>query len=191
MLSAYLFSAYRDAGPVAPTPLPWAAESKSPLKPHLIALLSHYTDAENASAYIADVHQGNAAQAQAQIARATAAPTSDHAYTGFVAAEYYDSRNPKLSEAALARAAAGPEPSWEVYSKLTDVYIARNDYAHAQALMDQAVVRFEDSPVLLPKRIQVYRLQGRDGDAQALLPKCKSYDIDALTDACKKEAGKS
>lgn len=190
MLSTYYFASYRDAGPVAPTPLPWAAESKSPLKPHLIALLSHYTDAENASAYIADAHQGNAAQAQAQIARATAAPTSDHAYTGFVAAEYYDSRNPKLSEAALARAAAGPEPSWEVYSKLTDVYIARNDYGHAQALMDQAVVRFEDSPVLLPKRIQVYRLQGRDADAQALVPKCKSYGIDALTDACKKQAGK-
>ena len=191
MLSTYYFAAYRDAGPVAPTPLPWAAESKSPLKPHLIALLSHYTDAENASAYIADTHQGSAAQAQAQIARATAAPTSDHAYTGFVAAEYYDSRNSKLSEAALARAAAGPEPSWEVYSKLTDVYIARNDYGRAQALMDQAVVRFEDSPVLLPKRIQVYRLQGRDSDAQALVPKCKSYNIDALTDACKKQAGKS
>ena len=85
---------------------------------------------------------------------------------------------------------AGPEPSWEVYSRLVDVYIARNDYTRAQALMDQAVVRFEDSPVLLPKRIQLYRLEGRGADAEALLPKCKSYDIDELTDRCKKEAGK-
>ena len=190
MLSTYYFTAYRDNGPVAPTPLPWAPDSKSPLKPHLVALFSHYTDAENASAFIADAHQGSAAQAQVQVTRAIAVPTSDHAYTGFVAAEYYDSRNPKLSEAALTRAAAGPEPSWEVYSRLTDVYIARNDYAHAQALMDQAVIRFEDSPVLLPKRIQLYRLQGRDGDAQALVPKCKTYGIDELTDACKKAGGK-
>jgi Zn-dependent protease with chaperone function len=191
LLSNYLYTAYRDAAPIAPTPLPWAAESKSPLKPHLIALLSHYTDAENASAFIADASQGNAAAAAGQVQRATAAPTSDHAYTAFVAAEYYDTRNPKLSEAALMRATQSPEPSWEVYARLTDIYIARNDYAHAQALIDQAVIRFEDSPVLLPKRIQLYRLEGRDSDAQALVPKCKGYDIDALTDACKKAAGKS
>ena len=190
LLSAYLFSAYRDAAPVSPTPLPWAPDSKSPLKPRLVALLAHYTDAENASAYIADSSQGTSAGAQAQVARATAAPTGDHAYTDFVAAEYYDGRRqPQLSEAALTRAANGPEPSWEIYSRLVDVYIARHDYSHAQALMDRAVIRFEDSPVLLPKRIQLYRLQGRGSDAQALVPKCKSYDIDELTDACKKEAG--
>jgi len=190
LLSAYLFRSYRDAAPAAPTPLPWAADSKSPLKRHLIALFSHYTDAENASAYVADARQGSASGAQAQVARATAPPTVDHAYTNFVAAEYYDGRGQaKLSEAALARAAAGPEPSWEVYSRLADIYIARSDYARAQALMDQAVMRFEDSPVLLPKRIRIYRLQGRDGEARALLPKCKSYGIDELTDACKREAG--
>jgi hypothetical protein len=191
LLSNYLYTAYRDTAPVSPTPLPWAAQSKSPLKPQLIALLSHYTDAENAAAFVADASQGSANGAQAQVTRAVAPPTGDHAYTDFVAAEYYDSRNPKLSEAALVRATQGPEPSWEVYSKLTDVYIARNDYGHAQALMDQAVIRFEDSPVLLPKRIQLYRLEGRASDAQALVPKCKSYDIDELTEACKKEAGKS
>ncbi|HTU00095.1 MAG TPA: M48 family metallopeptidase [Rhizomicrobium sp.] len=190
LLSNYLYTAYRDLPPVSPTPLPWAAESKSPLKPHLIALLSHYTDAENASAFVADASQGSAAGAAGQVQRATTPPTADHAYTDFVAAEYYDSRNPKMSEAALVRATQSPEPSWEVYAKLTDIYISRSDYSHAQALMDQAVIRFEDSPVLLPKRIQLYRLEGRDADAQALVPKCKSYDIDELTDACKKEAGK-
>ena len=55
--------------------------------------------------------------------------------------------------------------------------------------MDQAVARFEDSPVLLPKRIQVYRLQGRDGRRAGAGAKCKSYDIDELTDACKKAGG--
>jgi len=190
LLSAYLFSAYRDTAPVSPTPLPWAPDSKSPLKPKLVALLAHYTDAENAAAYIADKNQGTAASAQAQVGRATAAPTGDHAYTDYVAAEYFDGkRQAKLSEAALARAANGPEPSWEIYSRLVDVYIARRDYAHAQALMDRAVIRFEDSPVLLPKRIHLLRLEGRSADAQALLPKCKSYAIDELTDACKKEAG--
>lgn len=191
LLSAYLFAAYRDAAPVAPTPLPWAPESKSPLKARLTALLAHYTDAENAAAYIADASAGTPASAQAQVARATAPPTVDHAYTDFVASEYYDGRHEaKLSEAALAKAAAGPEPSWEVYARLMDVYVAREDYVRAQALMDQAVLRFEDSPVLLPKRIQLYRLEGRPSDAEALLPKCKSYGIDALTDRCQKEAGR-
>jgi hypothetical protein len=191
LLSNYFYATYRDTAPVAPTPLPWAAESKSPLKPQLIALLSHYTDAENASAFVADASQGSDGAAAGQVQRANSPPTADHAYTAFVAAEYYDTRNPQMSEAALVRATQSPEPSWEVYAKLTDIYIARSDYPRAQTLMDQAVVRFEDSPVLLPKRIQLYRLQGRDADAQALVPKCKSYDIDALTDACKKEAGKS
>ena len=55
--------------------------------------------------------------------------------------------------------------------------------------MDQAVVRFEDSPVILPKRIEVLRGAGKQSDAAALVPKCKSYGIDELTDACKKAAG--
>ncbi len=190
LLSGYLFRAYRDATPVAPTPLPWAPDSKSPLKPKLVALLGHYTDAENAAAYIADKSQGSASAADKQVARAVAVPTDNHAYTGYVAAEYYDGKGQaKQSEAALARAASGPEPSWEVYSRLIDVYAARGDYVRAQALMDQAVTRFEDSPVLLPKRIQLLRLQGRQDEAKALVPKCKSYDIDELTDRCKKEAG--
>jgi thioredoxin-like negative regulator of GroEL len=124
------------------------------------------------------------------VTSSTANPTADHAYTEFVAAEYYQlDRNGGLSEAALVKAANGPEPSWEVYSRLTDIYIARGDYTKAQALMDRAVVRFENSPVLLPKRIEVLRGAGRQSEAQALVPQCKRYDIDELTDACKKAAG--
>ena len=151
---------------------------------------ARFTDAENAAAWIADASQGSEAGAQAQVGRAIAAPTGGHAYTEYVAAEFYDGwHKDKLSEAALVRAANGPEPSWEIYARLLDVYIARQDWRDAQALMDRAVVRFEDSPVLLPKRIHLLRLEGRGSEAQALLPKCKSYDIDELTDACKKEAG--
>jgi len=191
LLSAYLFRSYRDVAAAQPTPLPWAAKSKSPLKGRLIALLAHYTDAENAAAFVADASQGTQASAMIEISRATSIPTQDHAYTDFVAAEYYQDRNQqKLSEAALARAAAGPEPSWQVYSRLIDIYAGRGDFPHAQSLMDQAVIRFEDSPVLLPKRIHLYRLEGRQSDAEALIPKCKSYDIDELTDRCKREAGK-
>lgn len=190
LLSDYEFQAYRDIRPVTPTPLPWAAPSKSPLKPQLTALLAHYTQAEDAAAYIADASQGTAAGAKADIARATAPPTGDHAYTEFVAAEYYDGAGERpLSEAALVKAANGPEPSWEVYSRLLDIYMARSDYAKAQALMDRAVIRFEDSPVLLPKRIALLRAEGRQADAQALIPECKSVGIDELSDECKKAAG--
>lgn len=190
LLSAYAFREYRQLTFVDPTPLPWSPESKSPLKLQLTALLGHYTSAENAAAYIADRSQGTPASAKIYVTSSTANPTADHAYTEFVAAEYYDlDRNAALSEAALVKAANGPEPSWEVYSRLTDIYLARSDYAKAQALMDRAVMRFEDSPVLLPKRIEVLRGAGRQAEAQGLIPKCKSYDIDELTDACKKAAG--
>ncbi|HUJ47133.1 MAG TPA: M48 family metallopeptidase [Rhizomicrobium sp.] len=191
LLSAYAFREYRDLAMVNPTPLPWSPVSKVAYKPQLTALLSHYSSAENAAAYIADSSQGTPASAQLAVTTSIANPTTDHAYTEFVAAEYYErGRQVALSEAALVRAANGPEPSWEVYSRLADIYVARGDYAKAQALMDRAVLRFEDSPVLLPKRIEILRGAGRDSDAEALLPKCKSYDIDELTDACKKAAGK-
>jgi predicted Zn-dependent protease len=190
LLSAYAFREYRQITFINPTPLPWSPVSKSPLKPQLTSLLAHYSSAENAAAYIADNTQGTASSAKMYVTSSTAAPTADHAYTEFVAAEYYElNKNGQLSEAALVKAANGPEPSWEVYSRLTDIYIARNDYTKAQALMDQAVTRFEDSPVLLPKRITVLRGAGRQADAAALIPKCKSYGIDELTDACKKAAG--
>lgn len=164
--------------------------SSSPAKPQLMALLAHYTVAEDAAAYVADKSQGTADSARGFVTTATGVPTSDHAYTEFVAAEYYKlGQMNALSEAALLKAVNGPEPSWEVYSRLADVYISRGDYAKAQALMDQAVARFEDSPVLLPKRIEILRDAGRQADAAALVPKCQSYDIDELTDICKRAAG--
>ncbi|HWA30124.1 MAG TPA: M48 family metalloprotease [Rhizomicrobium sp.] len=190
LLSDYEFREYRTIRPVQPTPLPWAPDSRSPLKPQLTAMFSHYTDAENAAAYIADASQGTAPGAQGEIARATATPTIDHAYTEFVAAEYYEGHGEApQSEAALVKAVNGPEPSWEIYSRLTDIYIARNDYAKAQALMDQAVTRFDNSPVLYPKRIQIYRARGDLAEANALMPQCKAADIDELYDACKKANG--
>ncbi len=190
LLSAYAYREYRTAVYVNPTPLPWSPVSASPIRPQLTALLAHYSTAEDAAAYVADRTQGTDAAARMSIATATGAPTADHAYTEFVAAEYYKlGQQDALSEAALLRAVSGPEPSWEVYSRLADVYIARHDYAKAQALMDQAVARFEDSPVLLPKRIEILRGAGRQADARALVPKCRTYDIDELTDACQRAAG--
>ena len=192
LLSAYEFREYRTIRPAQPTPLPWSPQSSSPLKPQLTAMLGHYTDAENAAAYIADSSQGTAAKAQADVARAVGNPTSNHAYTEFVAAEYYEGNGQApLSEAALTKAVQGPEPSWEVYSRLTDIYIARQQYPKAQALMDQAVTRFDNSPVLYPKRIQVYRLEGESDQAASLMPQCKAAKIDELYDACKKANGES
>ncbi|HEY2069065.1 MAG TPA: M48 family metallopeptidase [Rhizomicrobium sp.] len=190
LLSAYEFREYRILTPIPTTPLPWAAESKSPLKPRLVALLSHYTDAENAAAYIADSSQGNPTDTRIDVGRSTGAPTADHAYTEFVASEYYENTGQKpLSEAALVRATQSSEPSWEVYSRLIEIYIERRDFGKADALMAQAVSRFEDSPVLLPKRIELFRAEGRQSDAQGLIPECKSVGIDELTDECKKAAG--
>jgi Zn-dependent protease with chaperone function len=190
LLSAYEYREYRDIKPVTPTPLPWAAESKSPLKPHLVALLGHYTEAENAAAYIADSSQGTAAGARNDVAASTGAPTADHAYTEFVASEYYEGAGQKpMSEAALEKAVKSPEPSWQVYSRLIDIYMDQHLYPKADTLMAQAVTRFEDSPVLLPKRIELLRAEGNQPGAQALIPECKSVGIDELTDECKKAAG--
>jgi predicted Zn-dependent protease len=189
LLSAYEFREYRDLLPASPTPLPWAQGSKSPNGPALVSLLAHYAAAENAAAYIADQSQGTPVSAKSEVTRSTTPPTVDHAYTEFVAAEYYDMGGQKpLSEAALKRAIAGSEPSWEIYSRLLDIYIARNDWTSAEALMNQAVTRFDNSPVLLPKHIQILVGAGDQAGAQALLPQCKSYDIRELTDACKKAA---
>jgi tetratricopeptide (TPR) repeat protein len=189
LLSAYEFRAYRDIRPVTPTPLPWAVESKSPLKGELTQLLSHYTMAENAAAYIADSSQGTDSGTRTDIARSTVSPTTDHAYTEFVASEYYDKNGQKpQSEAALVKATNGAEPSWEIYSRLIDYYIAQQQYAKAQAAMDQAVTRFDNSPVLYPKRITLYRVAGRQSDADALVPQCKKVDISELSDACEKAA---
>ncbi|HEY1630310.1 MAG TPA: M48 family metalloprotease [Rhizomicrobium sp.] len=190
LLSAYEYREYRNVQPVTPTPLPWADTSKNPLKPKFVALMGHYTQAENAAAYLADSSQGDSVSARNQVAISTAAPTTDHAYTEFVASEYYDNTGQKpASQAALEKAVRSPEPSWQVYSRLIDIYMDQHQYPKADTLMAQAVARFESSPVLLPKRIELLKAEGNSSGAQALVPECKSYDIDALTDECKKAAG--
>ncbi|HEY2068697.1 MAG TPA: M48 family metallopeptidase [Rhizomicrobium sp.] len=189
LISAYEFRAYRNIRPAMPTPLPWAPNSTSPLKAELTQLMSHYTDAENAAAYIADASQGTDSSTRTNVAHAIVSPTTDHAYTEFVASEYYDKNGNKAgSEAALVKAANGPEPSWQVYSRLIDYYIAQQQYPKAQTTMDQAVTRFDNSPVLYPKRISLYRVSGRQADADALVPQCKAVDISELSDACEKAA---
>ena len=192
LLSAYEFREYRDLLPAQPTPLPWAERSTALGAKPLTQLLAHYAAAENAAAYVADTSQGAPDLAADEVAHASAKPTSDHAYTQFVAAEYYDmNRKSNLSEAALRRAANGPEPSWEVYSRLIDIHIARNDWSGAKTLMDQAVLRFDNSPVLLPKRIAILHGAGNQQEAEKLLPQCDTYDIRELKDACRKAAGES
>ena len=53
------------------------------------------------------------------------------------------------------------------------------------------MTRFENSPVLYPKRIQLYRLEGQTDQAAGLMPQCKAAKIDELYDACKKANGES
>lgn len=190
LLATYQFKQYRDTLPVAVTPLPWAEGNKAKDGIAMTAVLAHYAAAENAAAYLADANQGTAESARSEVTRSSTAPTADHAYTQYVASVYWDKNGSKAqSEAALQRAANGPEASWEIYSRLIDYHTARGDWSGALRLMDQAVVRFEDSPVLLPKHIQILVGAGRESEARGLLPKCKSYDIDELEDACKKALG--
>jgi predicted Zn-dependent protease len=191
LLSAYAFREYRTLTPGSPTPLAWSNDSKSPLKAPLTALLAHYSAAEDAAGYIADASTSSEAKAQGAVQRSISSPTADHAYTEFVAAEFFEHRQPQLSEAALVKAVNGPEPSWEVYARLTDIYIARNDYARAQSLMASAAQRLDNSPVMLPKRIQILHALGDEQGAEKLLPECKTYDIRELYAECKKAAGKS
>jgi predicted Zn-dependent protease len=191
LLSGYEFREYRDTLPANPTPLPWSDRSGDRRGPELTALLAHYAAAENAAAFLADADAGSPQTAAEEVEHASASPTTDHAYTQFVASEYYDgTKRGDLSEAALKRAAAGPEPSWEVYSRLADIYTARGDWTAAENLMDDAVLRFDNSPVLLPKRIAILKGAGKQKEAEQLLPQCDSYDIHELHDACRKAAGK-
>ena len=187
LLSAYEFREYRDVLPATPKPLPWKGK---PTSPALVALMAHYADAEDAAAYVADTSAGTASGAQASVQKAVTSPTSNHAYTEYVASEMYDQQKASAqSEAALLRAVDGPEPSWAVYSRLANIYIARGDWTKAQSLMDQANARFENSPVLLPERIEILRGAGRTGEAEQLVSQCKTYDIDELDSECKKAAG--
>jgi hypothetical protein len=190
LLSAYVFREYRDLAPRNPKPLAWGPDSSWAAKPQLVPLLAHYSAAEDAAGYVADANSSTPARAAAAVSTATASPTGDHAYTEFVAAEFYEgANNAPLSDAALQKAVKGPEPSWEIYARLIDRYVAKGDYGHAQALMGEAVTRFDNSPVLLPKRIAILHGMGNDGEAQALMPQCRSYDIRELADECKKAAG--
>ena len=121
--------------------------------------------------------------------RSSTAPTADHAYTQFVAYEYYDKNGQKpQSEAALQRAANGPEASWEIYSRLIDVHVARGDWAGALKADGPGGGAVRGFAGAAAQAHPASGGLGRCAGARALLPKCKSYDIDELTDACKKAA---
>ena len=91
---------------------------------------------------------------------------------------------------SFRQAIKGPEPSWQIYSRLLNIYIGRKDFAKAQGVMDGAVTRFDNSPVLLPKRIEILHGAGRQQEAEALLPQCEGFDIKELYALCRKSAGK-
>ncbi len=192
LLGEYQFREYRDTLPAAPTSLPWKGQPSTQPAHDMVEVMTHYADAETTAGYVADRRSTSLVAANNAMLQSVKSPTDNHAYTLFAASGYYDvSGKSALSEAALVRATQGPEPSWEVYARLLNIYMQRHDYTKAQALMDQAVLRFDNSPVLLPKRIEILHAQGRNAEAQALLPQCKDYDIDELYDLCKSSAGQA
>ncbi len=113
LISDYEFREYRSLLPSNPTSLPWKGDSKDPKAREMASLLAHYSDAEDAAAYVAQAEAGQASGAppttQQSVTTSTQQPTTDHAYTEFVASEYYDlNKNEAQSEAALLKAVQGP-----------------------------------------------------------------------------------
>jgi Zn-dependent protease with chaperone function len=185
LLADYQFREYRHVLPKVPKPLAWNTS-----KFKAAALIAHYRKADE----LAEAIAGNSIPktAKAALLQALAAPTADHAYTGYVAAMYYRKSNAAAQmEQTLRRAAAGPEPSWAIYSQLLNIYVEKRDWARAEELIEQASQRLDNSPLLLPKKIEILRGLGRQADADALVPQCKQYDIRQLSAACVAADGKS
>ncbi len=193
LVSQYQFREYRRLLPGNLKPLPWQTAKNGPLA----LVIAHYEDADRVADFAAGTSNQSGqtqtpAQAAAAVGRATHSPTSDHAYTQFAASRYYEMHHDGArAQAALNSAVKSPEPSWIAYSALIDDDIKRGDYTSAQAVMTNAVTRFEDSPVLLPKRIEILHHLGRQGEAENLLSQCDSYDIKELYTECEKAAGKA
>jgi hypothetical protein len=135
---------------------------------------------------VLDYLQGiEAAEVESAVGDAVQMPTGDHAYTQYALARLRDSQA-RNAEAATARAAAiaSPEPSWIVYNAEIDARVSAGDFVGADMVMADAVARFDESPVLLPKRVLIQGRLGNDAEVQRLMSQCSGYDIRELHDQC-------
>jgi predicted Zn-dependent protease len=186
MVAAYQFREYRDLVPGDLKRLAWGGSDARGQE--LVRLLTNYRAADAIGDYVTATEAfkpANAAQAQGAVAFATREPTADHAYTQYPVSRMRElQRQPAEAETARQAALRSPEPSWIAYRSDIDAKMMRGDYAGADVTMTEAVARFEDSPVLLPKRISILHHLGRDPEARQLVTQCTSYDVKELLQQC-------
>jgi len=187
-LVEYQFREYRDVIPGDVVMPPWAPEGpQDSLESWRVATtIANYRSANS----VLDHLQGTeTAQVETSANYAVQMPTDNHAYTQFALARLRNSQD-READAAMARAAAiaSPEPSWIAYNAEIDQRLESGDITAADMVMADAVTRFEDSPVLLPKRILIQTNLGNDDEARRLLSQCGDYDIRELRDQCEAAA---
>ncbi len=188
-LVEYQFREYRDVIPGDVVLPPWAPEGpQESLESWRVATtISNYRSANS----VLDHLQGtDTAEVETSANYAVQMPTDNHAYTQFALARLRSSQD-REDDAASARAAAiaSPEPSWIAYNAEIDNRLESGDVAGADMVMADAVARFEESPVLLPKRILIQTELGNDDEARRLLSQCSDYDIRELRDQCEAATG--
>jgi hypothetical protein len=184
-LVEYQFREYRDLIPGDVITLPWAPGAPAAANNEewaLAATMANYRAANVLVDHLQGLQGGDVATSANY---AVQAPTTNHAYTQFALARLRASES-DVGAAQAARMAAlqSPEPSWIAYNSEIDDRIAQSDFAGADTVMQEAVIRFEDSPVLLPKRILIQTRLGNTAEAQRLLAQCDGYDIRELHDQC-------
>jgi hypothetical protein len=187
-LVEYQFREYRDVIPGDVVLPPWAPEGpQDSLESWRVATtIANYRSANS----VLDHLQGTeTAEVETSANYAVQLPTNNHAYTQFALARLRNSQD-RVADAAMAREAAiaSPEPSWIAYNAEIDQRLESGDFTGADMVMADAVTRFEDSPVLLPKRILIQTNLGNDDEARRLLSQCGDYDIRELRDQCEEAA---
>jgi hypothetical protein len=187
-LVEYQFREYRDVIPGDVILPPWAPESpQDNLENWRVATtIANY---RSANAVLDHLQGAQTAEVETAANYAVQMPTDNHAYTQFALARLRTSED-REAEATSARSAAiaSPEPSWIAYNAEIDQRVENGDLSGADMVMADAVVRFDESPVLLPKRILIQKELGNDGEARRLLSECSDFDIRELLDQCEEAA---
>jgi hypothetical protein len=187
-LVEYQFREYRDLIPGDVVLPPWAPDGPTETLENW-TVATTITNYRSANAVLDHLQGIETADADTSASYAVQMPTDNHAYTQFALARLRDSES-RGAEAEAARQAAvsAPEPSWIAYNAEIDARLMSGDLAGADMVMADAVVRFEESPVLLPKRITIQSRLGNDGEVRELLSQCGDYDIRELQEQCEAAA---
>lgn len=183
-LVEYQFREYRDLIPGDVVLPPWAPNGpQESIENWTVATtIANY---RSANAVLDHLQGVQTAEVETSANYAVQMPTGDHAYTQFALARLRASEaRAAEAEAARAAAIASPEPSWIAYNAEIDARLESGDLAGADMVMADAVTRFDDSPVLLPKRITIQNRLGNNAEVRRLMSECDGYDIRELHDQC-------